>query len=153
MNFITIAFLFILDLALAAGVAIFNPQERLFTFFLTALALIFVPSLFALWGLIKFWLGYHAFLKERLVRVYLSMLHKHGFPSAAAYFDANHYLSGVMDDPEVKQEAKLKAAVFLGELEANRVLKPWSMGIASPLALQEAMARFKPEPQSRFIQA
>ncbi|MGO4619054.1 hypothetical protein AB4Z34_05430 [Ensifer sp. 2YAB10] len=144
MTFVATAFYGAIDL-FAAGVAAYfaDPSDRFFVFLFVVGVLWIIPLALNLWGLIKFWLGYNVFLKEKLTRVYLAQFHKHRFPSAAPYFDAMHFLSGVMDDNEIDQSTKLKAAYMTGELSTLKTQSPFSLGIAATLAFEEAMSRYK----------
>ncbi|WP_042777810.1 hypothetical protein [Sinorhizobium fredii] len=144
MTLVATAFYGALDLFVAGLIAYFaDPPERVLVFCVVVGILWIVPLAQNLWALVKFWLGYHVFLKEKLTRIYLAQFHKHKFPSAAPYFDAMHFLSGVMDDDDVEAATKLKAAYLTGELSNLKTQSPFSLGMAATLAFEEAMSRYK----------
>jgi len=91
--------------------------------------------------------AYHLLLKKRISRGYSVQFHKFEFPRADAFFDADQYLSHIMDDEETSKKAKLKAAAFVGELAAYREMHPFTVGFGANLAFQDAMEKFRPNPR------
>lgn len=145
MKWWTFAFICVLDFGLALFLASFSAShERMFMFFAALVFLWLCPVALGLWGLLKFWLCYHLFVRSRLVKNFKVLLHRHGFPVGAGFFDHADYLSSVMDDPDMDLPTKLKAAFFLGEMQTAKTERPFTMGLAIPLAFRQAMDEYKP---------
>jgi len=144
MKWLEIAFFCVLDLVGAAVFSQFAAEgNKLFAFFVAMAVLWLLPLAIGLWGFVKFWLSYHLFVKRRLVRYFKAKMHESDFPPSAAYIDHMVYLSDVIDG-DGSEKAKLKAAVFIGELTCYRDSRPFTMGPATQSALQVAMEEYKP---------
>lgn len=141
----TLAFIWALDLGLAIFLTWLDARpDKSFMFLIALFFLWLVPLALGSWGLLKFWLCYHLFIKARLVKHYKVLLHKHQIPAGAAFFDHAEYLSFVMDSPDIDLQTKLKAAFFLGEITTHGSERPFTMGYAVPLAFRQAMDEYKP---------
>ncbi|WP_269825953.1 hypothetical protein [Agrobacterium salinitolerans] len=139
-----IAVFSVFDLALASFLAYLDQRPDKFFMFFMALAVLWVlPALVGIWNLIKFWICYPIFIKRRLVRVYKSQLHQAKFPSSRGHFDHMVYLSSVLDDEEVTQDTKAKAAFILGEMSFYKSERPFTMGLAVQHAFEQAMEEYE----------
>lgn len=144
MTWINTAFFAVFDIALASVFAYFSgPGEKVVIFFAVLAALWVLPAAIGIWTLFKFWVGYHLFLKERLVRFYLADFNKHKFPSSRAYFDHMSYASNIFDDEDLDITKKLRASYLLGEMAGYKSVRYFTMGMATEFAFQEAMHRYK----------
>ncbi|QIG75042.1 hypothetical protein EVC14_044 [Rhizobium phage RHph_I3_18] len=144
MRFIAISLMAILDLVMAAVISLFLHEPGPAFLFIMAILWLF-PLAIGIWALARYWLIYHLFLKRQMIRGFRAKFHEYRFPSANAYYDADQYLSGIMDDEEAPLKTKLKAAAFAGELAAYRSMHAFTAGIGSALAFQAAMESYKPE--------
>lgn len=144
LTWVNTAFVCVCDLGLAALAAYFaDPDERVVVFLVVIGTLWLLPIALELWALIKFWIGYHVFLKERLTRFYLAEFNRHSLPSARAYFDHMLYASTVFDDEELGLDKKLRLSYLLGEMGGYKSIRYFTMGMATEFAFQEAMERYK----------
>ncbi len=145
MNWWVIAFFSVIDVIAAIAFSqLDDSQDKAFMFVMALAFLWLVPLAIGAWSLAKFWIGYHLFLKRKMVRVFKSSLHKHKFPSASEHFDTRQFLSSVMDDDHEPLKTKLNAAYLASELDSYRLTRPWTLGIAADLAFQQAMEEFQP---------
>ncbi|MBW9063288.1 hypothetical protein JNB71_08160 [Rhizobium herbae] len=125
---------------------LFGGTEKAEVFALTFAFMLIVPCILGAWGLLKFWIGYALFFKSRLTRVYLAELNRHTLPSAAHHYDGTSYLSEVIQDATEIPSVRASAALVLGELQAARALKPFSLGMGSSIALEAAMSQYLRRP-------
>lgn len=148
MKWLYILLVSILDILIAACLAwIAEDGSKPLTFGIALAVLWLLPLPIGIWALVRYWAIYHLVMKKQMARAYSVQFHRFDFPKADAFFDADQYLSHIMDDEDTSKEAKLKAAAFVGELAAFREMHPFTVGFAASLAFQEAMARFRPEPR------
>lgn len=128
----TVLFSVLLD-AFGAGIIafLFGGTEKAQVFALTFAFILVVPCILGAWSLVKFLIGYALFLKSRLVRIYLAELNRHMLPSAAHHYDGTSYLNEVIQDATEIPAVRASAALVLGELQAARALKPFSLGMGS----------------------
>lgn len=144
MKWMQLAFFSTLDVGISLIVSQFAEPGSKALLFVACLAVLWLlPFATGLWSLAKFWIGYHLFVKRRLVRYFKAKMHESNFPPSAAFIDHMSYLSHVLDDAE-DENAKLKAAVIVGELTCYKESKPFTMGIAAQSALEVAMEEYRP---------
>lgn len=143
MKWMELAFFCVLDIAVSLAVSLLAPRgEQVAFFFFVMAALWLIPIGVGVWSFAKFWIAYHLFMKRRLVRYFKAKMHESGFPPSTAYIDYMSYLSHVIDEGDEK--AKRKASYFVGELTSLREMRPLTMGIAGPSALETAMEEYRP---------
>ncbi|ANM10383.1 MULTISPECIES: hypothetical protein [unclassified Rhizobium] len=148
MKWLYVLLVSILDILIAACVAWFaEAGSQLPAFGMVLAVLWLLPLPIGIWALIRYWTIYHLVMKKRMARAYSVQFHRFDFPKADAFFDADQYLSHIMDDEETPKKAKLKAAALVGELAAYREMHPFTVGFAAGLAFQDAMANFRPDPR------
>ncbi|WP_322887219.1 hypothetical protein U8C36_09780 [Sinorhizobium medicae] len=139
-------FVWALDVGAAALLSQLDERsDKIFMFLMALVVLWILPLLTGVWGLIKFWIAYHLFLKRKLVRYIKAQFFKNGFPASGAFYDHMDYLSHVMDSDDLDLPTKLKAGSFVGELSTYKSDRPWTMGIAMAMAFQHAMEEYRPE--------
>jgi len=146
--FLTLIFSLLLD-AVGAGLFafLFGGTDKGAFFVFTFLFLVLAPVLLGAWGLLKFWVSFALFLKSRLIRFYLAELNKRMMPTAAGHFDADSYLSGVLDDETEPPLVRAKAAFVIGELQAMASMQPFSVGIGAKSAFENAMSQYHAAPK------
>ena len=127
---------------------LFGGSEKGVAFVFAFIFLVLAPALVGAWALLKFWISYALFLKERLTRIYLAELNKRGMPSAAGHFDGQSYLGEVASDETETPLVRVKAAIILGELQAAASVKPFSLGIGANSAFENAMSQYQAAPKS-----
>ncbi|MDX0513323.1 hypothetical protein GOD47_01380 [Sinorhizobium medicae] len=143
----TVFFSVLLD-AFAAGIVafLFADTEKAQVFALTFAIMLLAPFILGAWNLLKFWIGYALFLKSRLKRIYLAELNRHTLPSAAHHYDGTSYLNEVIQDATELPSVRARAALVLGELQAARAIKPFSLGMGSSMAFEAAMSQYERRP-------
>ena len=136
---------------LGAGVIafVFGGADKALVFAVTFTFMLTAPCILGVWSLLKFWIGYALFYKGRLTRVYLAALNRHTLPSAAHHYDGTSYLREVMEDATEIPAVRASAAFLLGEMQATKTLKPFSLGMASRMTLEAAMSQYQ-SPTNRF---
>ncbi|NKJ90538.1 hypothetical protein GFM14_02755 [Rhizobium leguminosarum bv. viciae] len=148
MKWLYILLVSILDILIAACLAwIAEEGSQLLTLGIVLAVLWLLPLPIGIWALIRYWALYHLVMKKRMSRAYSVQFHRFDFPRADAFFDADQYLSHIMDDEETPKNAKLKAAALVGEMAAYREMHPFTVGFAANLAFQDAMTNFRPDPR------
>lgn len=145
MRWLSIAFFSALDLVLAFCLTFFvDSDEKVSVFFVTLGVLWLLPLLTGGWNFIKFWIGYHAFIRTRMARHYRAQMHQFSFPNGGGFSDTQAFLSHVLDADWVEPRTKHKAAFCVGELTAYRDAKPMTLGVAADLSFLKAMDEYKP---------
>lgn len=141
--FLTFVFALFLD-AIGAGVLafLFGGTDKGAFFIFTLLFLVLAPAFLGAWSLLKFWLTYALFLKSCLIRFYLAELNKRGLPTAAGHYDADSYLSEVLESETEPPLVRAKAAFIIGELQAMASMQPFSLGIGARSAFENAMSQY-----------
>lgn len=151
LNFVT---LYAVDVLLAIAVAYFADQGQGWLVFGGTLAVLWlIPVAFAAWHLVRFWIAYHLYIRQNMVRYFLAEFHRAAFPDPSPYFEWDAYASHVMEDATSSEMARMKAAFILGEQASFRSTAPLTMGMAMALALVKAMDEYKPSPSTYYPQS
>lgn len=145
-----VVFFSVIDLAGAGLFAWYHyyPFSQAFWFWAALAFLWLSPLVLGLFGLVKFWLAYHLYLKRRMVRFYKAEMYKHKFPTSNGFYDWDAYLASIVDSNEVKEATKLKAVAFVAEIATYKTERPFTMFLAMQSALQSAMDIYQAPPST-----
>lgn len=144
MKWLQVAFVAGLDLAASAAIAQLAPPWDRWGLFFVALGILWLlPAGLGVWSFVKFWIGYHLFIKRRLVRYFKARMYEANLPASGGFFDHMNYLSHVLDE-DFERKAKNRASYFVGELTTYKESQPFTMGIASQAAFETAMEEYRP---------
>ncbi|WP_156953452.1 hypothetical protein [Aquamicrobium defluvii] len=135
------SFALLLDALLACLISWLSGENN---FLGTALFLFFViiltPVLFSVWNFIKLWSIYPIITKPLLVRAYLALFRKNNFP--ADYIDIDEALLTIPQDKSVPESSRIEAAKLGGELSGIRSMRPWTFGLMTYLAANDAFSKW-----------